>query len=406
MIPRARANFSLNDLADAALVREGGREDHKASFAEQLRSYLGVADVLLTPSGRGGLYAILKAVDRPRVVIPAYTCNAVTEAATLAGKTVDYAEVERDGFNVDPTTLASRLGPDSIFIATHQFGIPCDIERVLRICRDRGALVVEDAAASLGTRVGGELTGTFGDAAFFSFDTTKLITVPLKGGAVVARDKELFARIRRAYEAEIEPMPARVKARTLALSTALVLLQEPARYRLFHRLQFERRGRFTAEAPLGAVKRTQWYQYDFTSWQALVAMRQMERIEQIIQRRRARYAEYGERLRGTSTFRTPPLDTRQEWAPIRFPIRVDGDKLAFYRDATKRGVDFAFSFTFIEAPPQFEAAHALARSVLDLPFYFDLTHAELDAVVETLRALDNERRRSPGVSEHRGRASP
>ena len=399
MIPRARANFSLRDLADAALVREGGVARHKADFAEQLRSYLGVDDVLLTPSGRGGLYAILKGLDRPRVVIPAYTCNAVTEAATLAGKAIDYAEVEADGFNVDPNRLAERLGPDAVFIATHQFGIPCDIERVLRICRDRGALVVEDAAPSLGTRVDGKLTGTFGDAAFFSFDTTKLITVPLKGGAVIARDKETFARIRRAYAADIEPMPAQVKARMLAMSMALVLLQAPVRYRLFHRLQFERRGRFTAEAPLGSVTRTQWYRYDFTEWQALIAMRQLTRVEEIIARRRALYAEYEERLRGKPAFRTPPPDIRQEWAPIRFPIRVEGDKLAFYREATKRGVDFAFSFTFIEAPPEFEAAHALARSVLDVPFYFDLTHEELDAVVETLAALDNERRWSRSVSE-------
>ena len=405
MIPRARANFSLKDLADAALVREGGHADHKATLAEQLRSYFGVDDVLLTPSGRGGLYAILKALDRRRVVIPAYTCNAVTEAATLAGKAIDYAEVEVDGFNVDPNRLAERLGPDAVFIATHQFGIPCDIERVLRICRDRGALVVEDAAASLGTRVDGKLTGTFGDAAFFSFDTTKLITVPLKGGAVIARETKTLARIRRAYEAEIEPMPVQVKARLLAMSTALVLLQDPVRYRLFHRLQFERRGRFTAEAPLGPVARTQWYRYDFTQWQALVATRQMDRIEEIIARRRALYAEYGERLQGKTAFRTPPADTRQEWAPIRFPIRVEGDKVAFYREATRRGVDFAFSFTFIEAPPAFEAAHALSRSVLDVPFYFDLTHEELDSVVETLAALDNERRRSSGASERRGSAS-
>ena len=405
MIPRARANFSLQDLADAALVREGTSTRHKERFADQLRSYLGVDDVLLTPSGRCGLYAILKALDRPRVVIPAYTCNAVTEAATLAGKQIDYAEVEADGFNVDPAQLAAKLGPDAVFIATHQFGIPCDIERVVQICRDRGALVVEDAAPSLGTRVDGKLTGTFGDAAFFSFDTTKLITVPLKGGAVVARDKETFTRIRRAYEAEIEPMPAHVKGRILALATALVLLQKPARYRLFHQLQFERRGKFTAEAPLATVKRTQWYRYDFMDWQALIASRQMDRIDDIIARRRELYAEYGARLRGKSAFRCPPADTRQEWAPIRFPIRVDGDKLAFYRAATKRGVDFAFSFTFIEAPSAFESAHALARSVLDIPFYFDLSQEELDAVVETLSALDNERSRDRSVSEHRGSAS-
>lgn len=386
MIPRTRANFSLADLAAAALVTEG-RGEHRARLSSQLRAYFGAEDVLLTPSGRSGLYAILKAVDRPRVIVPAYTCNAVIEAAMLAGRSVEYAEVEADGFNVAVDSLAPLLGPDAVFIATHQFGIPCAIERIVELCRERGALCVEDAAASLGTRVGGRLTGTFGDAAFFSFDISKLVTVPLKGGAVIARDRALFARIEAAYRAEIEPMPARVKARLLAMATALVLLQEPRRYALFHKLRFQRSGTFTAETPELEVERTLWYRYDFADWQAFIASRQMDRIEQLVDKRRVLYAEYERRLRGQSAFQTPPPDTDHQWAPIRFPIRVRGDKLAFYRDATKRGVDFAFSFTFIAAPTRFQAAHALADSVLDLPFFYDLSRDELDTTVETLCAL-------------------
>ena len=387
MIPRTRANFSLADLAAAALVTEG-RGEHKARLSAQLRAYLGVGNVLLTPSGRCGLYAILKALDRPRVIVPAYTCNAVIEAAMLAGKTVEYAEVEPDGFNVAIGSLAALLGPDAVFIATHQFGIPCAIEEIAALCRERGALCVEDAAASLGTRVGGRLTGTFGDAAFFSFDISKLVTVPLKGGAVIARDHALFTRIEAAYRAEIEPMPSRVKARLLAMATALVLLQKPRRYALFHALRFQRTGTFTAERPELEIERTLWYRYDLADWQAFIASRQMGRIEQLVDKRRVLYAEYERRLRGKVAFKTPPPDTNQEWAPIRFPIRVHGDKLAFYRGATKRGVDFAFSFTFIAAPTRFEAAHALARSVLDLPFFYDLSREELDVTVAALSALD------------------
>jgi dTDP-4-amino-4,6-dideoxygalactose transaminase len=386
MIPRTRANFSLGDLAAASVVREAGGE-HKARFSSQLCSYLGARDVLLTPSGRCGLYAILKAVDRPRVIVPAYTCNAVIEAAMLAGKSVDYAEVEADGFNVDVNALGPLLGRDAVFVATHQFGIPCDIDRIVTMCRDTGALVVEDAAASLGTRVGGRLTGTFGDAAFFSFDISKLVTVPLKGGAVIARDEELFTRICATYAAEIVPMPAREKARLLAMATALVALQGERRYQAFHAWQFERTGRFTAESAELHLDRTSWYRYDFTNWQAFIAARQMDRIDEIVERRRFLYAEYERRLRESRAFETPPRDTDQEWAPIRFPVRVRGDKLALYGAATKRGIDFAFSFTFIAAPARFEAAHALANAVLDLPFFYDLTEEELDRTVKVLHQV-------------------
>jgi dTDP-4-amino-4,6-dideoxygalactose transaminase len=386
MISRSRPSFTFGDLAAGLRAREDG--EARRALAASFGAFVGADDVLLTPSGRAGLYAILRAVDRARVVVPAYTCNAVVEAARLAGKVVEFVEVESDGFNVDPAALGPSLGPDAVFVATHQFGIPCDIARTVDVCRERGAMVVEDCAASLGTTVGGRQTGTFGDAAFYSFDMSKLITVPAKGGAVVVRDPALAAEVRAAHAASVSPMPSLLRARFFAMGAALRALQEPHAYRAFHSVRFERKGTFTAEAPLGEVTRGVFYRYDLTDGQAVVASRQLARVGDIIAERRRLYAEYERRLRAARSFDTPPPDALGEWAPIRFPIRVRGDKLAFYRAAARRGVDFAFSFTFIEAPRRFAAAHRLADAVLDLPFYPGLTRREVDHVVETLLAVD------------------
>jgi dTDP-4-amino-4,6-dideoxygalactose transaminase len=387
MIPRTKVNFSFADLAGAALISEAS-DRYKVLLQRQLQDYLGVESVLLTPSGRCGLYSILKALDRPRVIVPAYTCNAVTEAALLAGKQVVYAEVEEDGFNMDPEALRDLVGPDAVVIATHQFGIPCDIERIQGLSHPKGALVVEDAAASLGTRIRGRLTGTFGDAAFFSFDISKLINVPLKGGVVLAKDRETFQRIRAAYEREIGRMPAAVKLRLLLIGAAILMIQHPPLYRLFYEWNFGRRGTFTAESPGLDLTRTMYYTYDMTNWQAYIACQQMEQIDEIIRVRQAHYSQYLHRLAESTSFATPPTDVEREWACIRFPIRVHGDKIAFYRRASRGGVDFAFSFTFIAAPEEFRSAHNLADSVLDLPFYYKLSQGELDKTVEMLTAVD------------------
>jgi dTDP-4-amino-4,6-dideoxygalactose transaminase len=394
MIPRARPNFGFEDLARAAAV-SGDGDVHRSRLRGLLGEYLGVDEVLLTPSGRAGLYAILKALDRPRVVVPAYTCNAVVEAAMLAGKTVAYADAEPDGFNTPADAYRELAGPDAVVIATHQFGIPCDIERTVEVCRSRGALVVEDAAPSLGTRVAGRLTGTFGDAAFFSFDTSKLIHVPLKGGAVVARDPALRERIRRAHLAAVEPMPPSAKARVLGSAAMLVGIQGPRRYRAFHRLNFDLRGTFTAESPELHLQRSAYYRYDMAEWQAAVGTKQLEQIDRLVETRRRVYAEYRRLLAPCRSFDLPPADERGEWAPIRFPIRVRGDKLAFYREAVRRGVDFAFSFTFIAAPPAMRHAHALASSVLDLPFYERLTPREIASTAAVLLEMDRSVASSP-----------
>ena len=211
--------------------------------------------------------------------------------------------------------------------------------------------------------------------------------MPLKGGAVIARDPKLFARIRNAYRAEIEPMPAAVKSRMLVFASVLTGIQGQRRYQLFHYWRFQRTGTFSAESSDLAVSRGMFYRYDFTEWQAAVAMRQVERIDELVRRRQDAYARYRNELAGARTFALPPADHAREWAPIRFPIRVDGDKFAFYRQATKRGIDFAFSFTHIAAPPEMRHAHKLAGAVLDLPFYDRLTPDELDRTVAALQDL-------------------
>jgi dTDP-4-amino-4,6-dideoxygalactose transaminase len=388
MIPRTKVNYSALDLLRSLRVREDGAS--RRALAERLAALMGVPEVLLTPSGRGGLYHILRALDLPRVVIPTYTCKAVAEAASLAGKEIVYAEVEADGFNMTPEALANVVDDRCAVIATHQFGIPCAIEATTRLCRDRRAFVIEDVAAALGTRIGGQLAGTFGDAAFFSFDSTKLINVPLKAGFVIARDHALLTRIRAGYEGVVRPMPSRHKWALITQALVLLALEDPRLYRAFHWLMFDRRGRFTSDSPDLGRRLNAFYIYDVADWQAAIAQGQVERLDEIVANRRRLYRLLRDRLHSCRSFSLPPEDAREDWACIRFPIRVRGDKLAFYQRAVRRGLDFAFSFTFLSCRDQYPNSTRLARAVLDLPFYQKLTDRELDQVVRVLREVDHE----------------
>ncbi len=389
MIPRVKVNYGWRDLITAYASNTGG---HRERLRETLAQLFGAEDVLLTPSGRAGLHFILRALPHPRVVVPAYTCNSVLEAALLAGKEVVFVDADPNGFNTGITNLAELLDAGTVFIATHQFGIPCDIVAIAHLCKERGALLIEDCAASLGTRVRGQLTGTFGEAAFFSFDSTKLINVPLKAGFVIARSPELLAAIRAAYEAEIESMPRAHERRLFALGIAHLLLEWPWLYRLYHMLALRRK--FTAETSTLNVTPTEFYRYDLTEWQAAIALQQLARFDAIVARRRSLYAGYRSELAGCHRLALPPGDTRGEWACIRFPILVHGDKLAWYRAANARSVDFAFSFTHLACPPELTQAHAIARAVLDLPFYDKLEERELRRTVRVLRALDRKKSRT------------
>ena len=386
MISRTKANYSLRDLARAASVREDGQ--HQQRLLSLLRSYTGEENILLTPSGRGGLYFILRALERRRVLVPSYTCKAVVEAILMAGKVPVHIDVEADGFNMDPNALARELDADSIVVATHQFGIPCAMDAIMALAAERGVPVVEDAAASLGTRIGGRLTGTFGDAAFFSFDSTKLVNVPMKGGFVIARDSSLFARIVKEHSATTTAMPRTHKWLLLAQAAALVLIEHPALYRVFHWLMFGASGRFTQDSSTLDTGLNAFYRYTLADWQACIAAQQVAGIDSLIEKRRVLYQAYMSELAALRSVELPPADAQSQWACVRFPIRVRGDKLEYYRRAARRGIDFAFSFTYLASPRTFERAWRIADSVLDVPFYPKLQLEEVRRVARVLSELE------------------
>jgi len=386
MITRTKVTYRLRDLLRAGMVRETD-ERRRQQLIWRLGELLGTRQILLTASGRGALYILLSCLPQRRVLVPAYTCKAVVEAAWLAGKEVVFGESEENGFNMAADSVKELLDAGTILLATHQFGIPCDLQPMLESAAAVGAFVLEDAAASLGSRIDGKLTGTFGDAAFFSFDSTKLVNAPLKAGFMVVRDASLFARCQAFVASRIRPMPTLRKWRYLILGAVLVALEHPALYRIFHNLKFRWRGRFTDDSAGLEAHLGPFYVDRLAEWQAAILLPQIDQLEHLISARRRMYTEYLRRLGGATSFDLPVPDANNEWAPIRFPIRVHGDKMEFYRQAARRGIDFAFSFTFLGSPAEFVRSHRLAASILDLPFYDRLRDEEMEQVVAVLRDL-------------------
>jgi len=185
-------------------------------------------------------------------------------------------------------------------------------------------------------------------------------------------------------------MPMRKKAEWLAKGFILVCLANHWLYRLFYQLAFALRGKVTEETGVPAQMAGDFYRYELGNWQAYLAARQLRQIDSIIAARQRAYREYRRRLAGCRAFALPPADGEGEWACIRFPIRVHADKMAYYRRAARLGVDFAFAFTHIACPDEFRRAKAVARSVLDLPFYLKLSRREMQKVIAVLERIDNE----------------
>ena len=158
---------------------------------------------------RVALYAILKALDfkeGDEVLLPGYTCVVVPNAVRYAGAKPVYADITSGHYNLEPNSVAERITPRTRgLIIQHTYGMPADCESLPAIARRYQLHIIEDCAHVLvGASYRTKLLGSFGRAAFFSFQWSKPYTTGL-GGMVVTQDKELAGRLEEIQETFREP---------------------------------------------------------------------------------------------------------------------------------------------------------------------------------------------------------
>lgn len=394
MIARHAPNFGLRDLLRAAPLPDAPGPRVREAEA-LLAARLGGGAAMLTPSGRGALWLLLHALppphDRGRVVVPAYTCSAVAEAARLAGREVVAVEHRAGGVNLAPSDLAGVLRAGDVLIATHQYGYACDIEGFARLAEAAGALVIEDVAAAFAQTLGGRPLGGFGHASFGSFDASKLLHVPPKAGFAFTRDAALAAALRREAAARLSPFTPAGRIAALGAAAALALGTRPALYGALYWLHFRLRGRLTAEDGVAEARPGAYYTRAVAEWQAALLLPQLHDLPGILARRARLIGRYRAEIAPTPAYDVERSPVEQPGAVIRFPLYARGEKAALHRALAVRGVDTGFSFTSILAPPEARQAWAIARSVLNLPASARLTEAEVERVVRAARAVGEER---------------
>lgn len=165
--------------------------------------------------GRVAFFALLRALgiaEGDEVILPGFTCVVVPNAIRMLGAIPVYADVEAGGYNIDPALVAELVTPRTrALMIQHSFGIPARMDVLLEIAERHGLLVIEDCAHVIGVEHGGRRLGTFGDAAFFSFQWSKPYTTGL-GGMAVTRDPSVAERLRAIHaEARVPPLAARVR---------------------------------------------------------------------------------------------------------------------------------------------------------------------------------------------------
>jgi dTDP-4-amino-4,6-dideoxygalactose transaminase len=202
--PRAQymAHKAEIDAAVLAVMEKGWfvLGDEVLAFEKELASYIGVAFGVGVGSGTEALHLALAACGigvGDEVITVAHTAVATVAAIELSGATPVLVDIEPDYYTLDPSKLAAAIGPRTrAVVPVHLYGQTADLSPIMEIARNRGLKVIEDCAQSHGAMYQGKRAGAWGDMACFSFYPTKNLGALGDGGMVVTNDPELAGRTR------------------------------------------------------------------------------------------------------------------------------------------------------------------------------------------------------------------
>jgi len=356
MIPVYRPWLTDTERAYVSQAVESSWISSKGEFIDRFER--GFADFVQAEHGIGtcngtvSLHLILAALGLgpgDEVVVPTFTYVASVNAIAYTGATPVFVDSDPQTWNLDPTLLEAAVTPRTrAIMPVHLYGAPTEMTPVLALAEGRGLVVVEDAAEAHGAEYRGRKVGALGTAGSFSFFGNKIITTG-EGGMVVTNDAALAERCRHLRGQGVDPA------------------------------------------------RTYWhdvigFNYRMTNLAAAIGVAQLERVEEILRRKRQIAQAYEERLRDVPGVE---LQSEPDWATNVYwmvSILVDpGRREALMAHLAARGVDSRPFFhpahtlpMYREPDGRYPVAEWLGASGLNLPSFPELTPAELDTVCEAI----------------------
>lgn len=298
--------------------------------------------------GRVAWYAILRALgvgEGDEVILPGYTCVMAVNPVAYLGARPIFVDVEPVTYNIDPQQIQAKISTRTrLIVAQHTYGYPAAMEEIMAIADRAGMPLVEDCCLSLGSRYAGRMTGTFGLAAFFSFQWNKPYTSGL-GGMAVTSDRQLAARLEALQAEAIKPGRAELAVlaaqlgvyRSLVYPKTTALAQNAFRWatRAGLAVGSSSTDEFSPTMPAGFFK-------GMTDLQARSGYRQLERLDRSMVHRRRMTRLYDELLAQIG-WPMPRLPDRLDPVLVRYPVRV-ADKSRALAEAAAHFVELGSWF--------------------------------------------------------------
>ena len=173
-----------------------------SKFEDMFINLIGNQNILSFSSARMGFFHLLKVLDIKKgdeIIICSGTCSVMINSIIRSGAKPIYSDIDSYTLGSSEIEISKKISNKTrMIIAQHNFGIPCQIEEIQRLCNMHEIFLLEDCALTLQSKVNRISVGSFGDAAIYSLDHTKPLNC-FTGGVLSIKDNFLFSRAKRLY---------------------------------------------------------------------------------------------------------------------------------------------------------------------------------------------------------------
>jgi perosamine synthetase len=331
-------------------------------FEELLAERVGAPYAAAVSSGTAGLHLLCHLAGLgpgDEVVTSPFSFVASANCFIFEGATPVFADVDPRTLNLDPAAVEAAIGERTrAIVAVDIFGYPCELDELRAIADRHGLELIGDACQALGAEYRGAPVGSHGPSAVFAFYPNKQIATG-EGGVVTTHSEEQWRQLRslrnqgRAYDG----------------------------------------GGWFHHVRVG-------FNYRWTDLQAAIGIAQLEQLDEILRRRDAVAARYGELLVGLDGVEAPladDADHRRSWFVYVVKLAPELDRQRIMDDLRRRGIAVAEYVPCIHLQPYMRerygfgeglcpVAEETSRRTLALPFATGLGAEDQERVVEGLRA--------------------
>jgi len=330
-------------------------------FEQKFADFCGTKYAVALNSGTAALHTALHVMGVEKgdeVITTPFTFIATANSILMAGAKPVFADVEPETFTINPKAIEDKITKRTKAIITVDiYGHLCDYEKINKIAKKQGLLVVEDACQAVNAELDGKKAGSFGDIGVFSFYATKNLTCG-EGGAIVTSNEKYAEKA----------------------------------------VLFRQHGM----SALGAYDYNEvGYNYRTTDINAAILVEQLKKIERITQKRIGNARYLSEELSKIEGIQVPIVRKNFRHVFHQYTIKVNGFKLSrdnLFDYLRKKGIGCSIYYpkllhlckSFLKMgyrQGDFPVAEKLSGEILSLPVHPSVSKEDLEYMVKTIKEI-------------------